>query len=177
MVHLRSSAADTCLLRPGRSVLITSASGGVGQFVCQPARHGGAARVVGWAWCASWRMPRRHGRPRRRRWASARITLERRASALTASSLVRPAARAHPAFCPIFIPVAVRERTSRFMRRRIAVRRRRSTALALRGHDRPQQATTAPQAAFQDMPARLASVHWLSALMDSAHPPRSRQAG
>lgn len=71
MVHLRSSAADTCLLRPrraatlpiagltalyaldrggpllGRSVLITSASGGVGQFVCQPARPGGAARVVG----------------------------------------------------------------------------------------------------------------------------------
>lgn len=71
MVYLRSSAADTCLLRPrraatlpiagltalyaldrggpllGRSVLITSASGGVGQFACQPARHGGAARLVG----------------------------------------------------------------------------------------------------------------------------------
>ena len=71
MVHLRSSAADTCLLRPrraatlpiagltalyalerggpllGRSVLTTGASGGVGQFACQPVRHGGAARVVG----------------------------------------------------------------------------------------------------------------------------------
>jgi NADPH:quinone reductase len=31
----------------GRSVLITGASGGVGQFACQLARHGGAARVVG----------------------------------------------------------------------------------------------------------------------------------
>ena len=104
-----------------------------------------------------------------RRWVSF-------VSELAASSLVRPAARAHPVFCPTFIPVAVRERTSRFMRRRVAVRRRRSAARALRGQDWPQQATTALQAAFQDMPARLASVHWLSALMDSAHPPRSRQA-
>jgi NADPH:quinone reductase len=31
----------------GRSILITGASGGVGQFACQLARHGGAARVVG----------------------------------------------------------------------------------------------------------------------------------
>jgi NADPH:quinone reductase-like Zn-dependent oxidoreductase len=31
----------------GRSVLITGASGGVGQFACQLARQGGAARVVG----------------------------------------------------------------------------------------------------------------------------------
>jgi len=31
----------------GRSVLITGASGGVGQFACQLARNGGAARVVG----------------------------------------------------------------------------------------------------------------------------------
>jgi NADPH:quinone reductase-like Zn-dependent oxidoreductase len=31
----------------GRSALITGASGGVGQFACQLARHGGAGRVVG----------------------------------------------------------------------------------------------------------------------------------
>jgi NADPH:quinone reductase-like Zn-dependent oxidoreductase len=31
----------------GRSVLVTGASGGVGQFACQLARRGGAARVVG----------------------------------------------------------------------------------------------------------------------------------